>query len=95
MKAPKFLGVSIDNGLHFVQHCEDVCRKARSRLWILRCLAGSDWGWKKGLLRSTYTAMVKSVLMYATSAWGPWLSQTQWTKIESVQREAARIITGL
>ena len=94
MKAPKFLGVSIDNGLHFVQHCEDVCRKARSRLWILRCLAGSDWGWKKGLLRSTYTAMVKSVLMYATSAWGPWLSQTQWTKIESVQREAARIITG-
>ena len=58
---PKFLGVSIDSGLHFVKHCQEVCDKGRKRLRLLRCLAGSDWGWKKGLLKATYIARVETV----------------------------------
>ena len=91
-KTPTFLGVTFDGRLNFVTHCENIRKKARGRLRLLRCLAGVEWGWRKGLLRSTYTALIKAVLLYASAAWGPWLSETQWEKLEMVQREAARII---
>jgi len=74
---------------------EKVIKKARRRVVMLRALAGRDWGWEKKMMRSTYVALVRSVLMYGAAAWTPWLSETEWGKLEAVQREAARCITGL
>ena len=49
---------------------------------LLRALAGKDWGWSKKLLRTTYVASVRSVLLYGAAAWTPWLSRAQWSKLE-------------
>lgn len=59
-----------------------VVSKAASGARLMRCLSGSDWGWCESLLRSTYFALVCSVLLNVSSAWGPWVSDAVWEVIE-------------
>ena len=33
-------------------------------------------------MRNSYIALVHSVMLYGVSAWGPWLSTTNWKTIE-------------
>lgn len=92
---PTFLGVTYDRCLSFGVHGKKVVEKAKKRLKILRMLAGKEWGWSRKLMVATYNSLVRSVLLYGTAAWGPWLSRSAWERIEAVQREAGRIITGM
>jgi len=94
-KRPCFLGVTFDSKLVFQAHVDGVVAKARKRLNVLRKLAGCAWGWGKGLMRNTYVALVRSVLLYGVCAWGPWLSESGWLRLERVQYEAGRIICGM
>lgn len=48
----------------------------RGGVRLLRCLTGCDWGWCKKLLRKTDVALVRSVLLYGSAAWAPWVSET-------------------
>jgi ribonuclease HI len=93
-KSPCFLGVTYDVGFTFRGHVDRVVSKATAGVRLLRCLTGCDWGWGKGLLRTTYVALVRSVLLYGSAAWAPWLSNTVWSMIERVQLEAARVVGG-
>jgi ribonuclease HI len=93
-KSPCFLGVKYDVGFTFRGHVDRVVSKAATGVRLLRCLTGCDWGWGKGLLRSTYVALVRSVLLYGSAAWAPWVSSTVWSMIERVQLEAARVVGG-
>lgn len=94
-KRPVFLGVMFDQKLTFGPQVDRVCEKAKKRVKMLRMLGGSTWGWNKELMRTTYTALIKSVLLYGVCAWGPWAADSNWMKIERVQLEAGRAITGL
>ena len=94
-KNPVFLGVAFDRSLGFFGQVERVVKRAKKSVGILRRLAGKDWGWGKAALRQTYVSLVRSVLLYGTAAWGPWLSNTAWRKIEGVQLEAARVVSGV
>ena len=94
-KHPTFLGVTYDGKLVFSEQCNKVVEKAKRRVNLLRALAGRDWGWNRELLKTTYVTNVRAVLLYGAVAWTPWLSRVQWEKLEAVQREAARVITGL
>ena len=94
-KNPRFLGVTFDNRLLFQKHVDSIVARAKGRVRVLRRLAGSDWGWSKSLLRRTYVALVRSVLLYGVSAWGPWLCLSGWERLERVQLDAARVIAGL
>ena len=92
---PAFLGVKYDEKLVFGEQCDKAVEKARGRVKLLRALAGRDWDWSKKLLKATYVASVRSVLLHWAVAWTPWLSRAQWNKLEAVQREAARVMTGM
>ena len=94
-KTPKFLGISYDRSLTFNHHCRIVVQKARKRVSLLRALAGKDWGWSRKLMVITYTALIKAIVMYESAAWAPWISKTEWNKMEAVQREAGRVIAGM
>ena len=61
---------------------------------MIRRLAGTSWGWQKQLLRVSYQSLVESVLLYGISSWGPWVSNTQWGKINRVHLAGGRIIGG-
>ncbi|MEL7520288.1 MAG: reverse transcriptase family protein, partial [Cyanobacteria bacterium J06553_1] len=93
-KNPCFLGVTFDVGFTFGKQVERVVEKAAAGTRVLRCLAGSDWGWGRKLLRTTYVALVRAVLLYGSAAWAPWVSGTLWAKLEGAQLAAARVVGG-
>jgi len=84
-KSPCLLGVTFDTKLTLGEHVGGLIRKAEGRLKVLRCLAGTSWGWKKPLLRTTYTALVQSVLTYGEVAWGPWVSGRNFALLKSAR----------
>jgi ribonuclease HI len=91
---PRFLGVTFDRMLKFGEHVRGIITRAKGRMRILRAVASTEWGFVRGLLRCTYTALIRSVLEYAGPCWMPFISKGCWEKLEVVQREAARIIVG-
>ena len=93
-KNPKFLGVTLDRTLSFRDHVTDVCTRVVSRCKMLYCLASRNWGWKKGNLRRIYMTMQRSILDYAAAGWQPWLSKTQFERLEVAQNTCLRAITG-
>ena len=48
----------------------------------------------KKLLCVSYQSLVESILLYWISSWGPWVSNTQWGKINRVHLTGGRIIGG-
>ena len=45
-------------------------------------------------MRKVYTTMQRSVMDYAAAAWQPWLSKTQFQKLEKAQNSSLRIMSG-
>ena len=86
----KYLGVSIDSGLRFNQHVDNVCKKANSVLgFIRRNFKTCSCKIKEDL----YFTYVKPVLEYAAEVW----AQSPHTRcsinrLESIQRRAARFV---
>ena len=92
---PVFLGVMFDSKMVFHGQVERVIKKAEVGVRLMGKLAGKIWGWRKDLLKMTYLALVRSILLYGSAAWAPWVSKTEWEKVERVQLKAARIISGV
>ena len=93
-KNPKILGVTFDPTLTFSTHVENVVRRAKERLSIMKALAGTTWGQQKESLITTYKATIRSLFTYAAPIWFPLISPTNITKLQRVQNAAARIATG-
>ena len=62
---PTFLGVTFDPNFNFAQHSKAVAAKARTKLALLRAMAGSTWGTRKETLLVTSKGLIKSTLNYA------------------------------
>ena len=52
------------------------------------------WGQDKETIIITYKSIVRSVLEYATQVWSPTLSDSNWEKLQVIQKKAFRIATG-
>ena len=91
---PCFLGVTFDRMLHFGQHVDKKVAAAKVKLRQLRALAGTTWGCDHSSLRGLYLSHIRAGLEYAGGAWMPSVGPSAMTKLEVVQRNAARIITG-
>jgi ribonuclease HI len=91
---PCFLGVTFDRLLHFNQHVDKKVKAAKFKLRQLRALAGTNWGCNFASLRGLYMAHIRAGLEYAGGAWLQSLGPSGMDKLERVQREAARTITG-
>ena len=89
-----FLGTKLDRTLSFVQHTNDTTAKVNSRIKLLRAVSSRDWGWSKQTLKKIYLAVQRSVLDYSASAWQPFLSESQFSRLERSQNSALRAITG-
>ena len=86
----KYLGVVISETLSWSKHCVELRAKANRILGILqRNLSNCSLGIKE----RSYTSLVQPLLNYSTTAWSPHLAKDKAT-IESVQRRAARFVTG-
>ena len=91
---PTFLGVTIDRTLSFSKHVSSLKAKFFPRLKALRCISVSSWGPSKDSLCLLYKSFFRSLLTYALPGWFPFLSTTNFTKLEGLHRAASRAITG-
>ena len=92
---PTFLGITYDRGLNFTEHTKRVTERVNRRNNLFRKLSGSDWGWELSQLRTIYQVFCRPIIEYCSPAWQPWLSDTNFERLERVQRAAARQMTGL
>jgi ribonuclease HI len=91
---PTFLGVVFDRTLSFGPHIANVKDKMKKRLNTLRALTGTSWGCQREDLRILYVAFVRSVMEYCGGAWMSSAPDSHRDKLQVVENEAARIITG-
>ena len=91
---PTFLGVTFDRTLSFSKHVSLLKPKFFPRLKALRCISASSWGPSKESLSLLYRSFLRSLLTYASPRWFPFLSATNFTKLERLHRAASRAITG-
>ena len=91
---PTFLGVTFDRILSFSRHVSSLKAKFFPRLKALRCISASSWGPSKESHSVLYKSFLRSLLTYASPRWFPFLSATNFTKLERLHRAASRAITG-
>lgn len=84
-----FLGVQLDSEMRWNAHIEQLCKKLRSALFVLRNLSGTV---SYCVLRTAYYALFHSVMSYAVLAWG---HAPQWRRVFALQRRAVRVVGGL
>ena len=89
-----FLGVTFDRTLSFSKHVSSLKAKFFPRLKALRCTIASSWGPSKESLSLLYKSFLRPLLTYASPGWFPFLSATNFAKLERLHRAASRAITG-
>ena len=95
VKDYKFLGVTINNNLRFTKHINAIISKCRKRIKIIKCLATKSWGCSPETQRRLYIQYIRSVIEYASSSWHGWICKTHIRRLQSLQNEAMRAISGL
>ena len=89
----KVLGVTLEPLLTFSQHITNSCKKIGQLNNIHKKLAGLDWGCTKEVLLSTYKAIGRSVMNYASHIWTPSPSDSCWRNLQVKQNAALRMVT--
>jgi hypothetical protein len=77
----------------FSTHTKNITHKAQKRNNIIKALASSSWGQHKETLTTTYKAITRPILEYASPAWTR-ATASQLQQIQTVQNTALRTVTG-
>ena len=87
----KYLGVTLDPKLNWNKHIDNVTAKGNSTLGFIRrnVLTSSET-----VKNTAYKQLVRPVLEYASASWDS-VSDTAASRLEAVQRRAARLICGI
>ena len=88
----KILGMQISDNLSWSRHCQEVCRKAYSRLCMLTKL--KYVGVRIEDLVDIYKLYIRSVTEYCSVAFHSSLTVEQSYKLERIQKTCLRIILG-
>ena len=86
----KYLGVTITSDLRWNTHISNVCTKANRTLGFLR---RNLYSCPQEVKEAAYKGLVRPVLDYGSSVWDPPGVVLQ-EELESVQKRAARFVTG-
>ena len=86
----KYLGVTITSDLRWNTHVSNVCTKAKRTLRFLR---RNLYSCPQEVKEAAYKGLVRPVLDYGSSDWDP-PGEVLQEDLESVQKRAARFVTG-
>ena len=90
---PTYLGVTFDKRLTWKRQTEKAESRGKTRLALMKKLAGTTWGADNRTLKRLYTGRVRPVLEYGMTAWGT-TAKSNFERVSKVQNQATRIITG-
>ena len=90
VKDAKYLGVTVSSDLSLNKHVDNTVKKATTSLNLVkRNLQGCPTGVKN----QCYKSLARPILEYSSCVWDPH-TQRNVTKLEMVQRRAARFVKG-
>ena len=92
VKVAKLLGVWISEDLSWARNCQEICKKAFSRINILSKLKYA--GMSRSDLINIYILHVRSVTEYCSTAFHSSLTFEQEKKLETIQKASLKIILG-
>ncbi len=78
----------------FTKHVQTVVDKAKTKINVLKSIASSPWGQDKETLSMTYKSICRNIIEYAAPIWSPIISDNSLRKLQSLQNQALRLITG-
>ena len=92
-KYPKFLGITFDRQLSFHEHAKEVKKRCGPKLRLLKLLkkAGMD----EIDARRVYIGLIRSAIEYGAEVWLAGGCQSAMKRMEEVQLEGIRSVTGL
>ena len=88
------LDVTLDRGMTFRPHVQEVSVRARSRLGVMRAVTGTTFGNSKESVTALYKQYARLVMEYACPVWTPGLAPTHHNTLQKTQNAALRIATG-
>ena len=91
---PKLLGVTFDTMYTFSHHVTNTINKSKSKLNVLKAVAGSSWGQEKETMVMLYKTCLRSNLEYAATIWTPSICETNWTKLAVPENQGLKIAIG-
>ena len=86
----KLVGVIVSDNLSWHKNTEYICKRARTKLWILRRMMNLNLSYKQ--LYDVYCKEIRSLLEFAVPVWHPALTQKESSNIERIQKTAFKII---
>ena len=93
-KAPKLLGVVLDQHLTFGKHVDHIRDRCASRLNILRIISHKSWRLSTRTLLTTYQCLIGSIIDYSAFSHSC-ISPTNMQKLQVIQNKSIRIIFHL
>jgi hypothetical protein len=90
----RYLGFYFDTRLNWSRHVEVACNRARASLKALQLLGNSVRGLDQASWRLAYNAICLPVLTYGCQLWYRGKQVTLVKKLQTVQNDAVRIISG-
>lgn len=85
-----YLGVMLDNKMRWSPHIEIITSRANKVLGLIK---RNLWNCPKSVRETVYTTLVRPKFQYAYNAWDPHYQKDK-AALESVERKAARSVTG-
>ena len=92
-KSAKFLGLIYDSRLTWSAHIEYIVNRCKTKINLLRCIAGCKWGANCSSLLNIYRALIRPVLEYGCEAFDS-ASDTVKNRLNGIQYKALKICTG-
>jgi hypothetical protein len=93
-RTAKFLGVTFDSSMSFKDHFTEIINRTHSRLNILKCLRGTDWGTRSETLLHLHKQVIRPVLEYGSISFLS-ASSSQKLRLQRIQNQALRIALRL
>ena len=90
----QYLGFFFDNRLNWTHHVDTVCNRARATLKALQLLGNSVRGLDQASWRLAYNAICLPVLTYGCQLWYTGKQVTLVKKLQTVQNDAVKIMSG-
>jgi len=93
VKTFKYLGMWLDGRYTWKKHIEEIDKKCRRILNVMRAIAGKEWGAERDSMLTIYQALIRSTIDYGSIIYGS-ASETLLKSIDRIQYRALRICLG-
>ena len=94
VKTQKYLGLTLDSPkLLWESHIQELRDSSIKRVNVLKAISANHWGADKTTLMTVYKALIRSRLDYGSIFYDT-AAQTHTSKLDKVQNQSLRIITG-